>query len=59
MRTLQNLLAGLEKTQDFSKKKKKTPGFFWFKPDFFFQSQIYVFINKNSHVLEQLIININ
>ena len=50
-------LAGLEKNQ-------KTR-FFWFKPGFFglnqvfFQSHIYVFINENSLVLQQLITNIN
>ena len=46
-----------KKTGFFSKKPKK-PGFFGLN-QIFFQSHIYVFINENSHVLEQLITNIN
>ena len=47
--------SGLEKNQVFFQKTR----FFWFKPGFFglnqvfFQSHIRVFMNENSHVLEQ------
>ena len=46
------------KKPGFFQKTQKT-WFFWFKPGFFFQSHIHVFINENLHVLEQLITNIN
>ena len=52
------------KKPGFFQKNQKT-WFFWFKPGFFglnqvfFQSHICVFMNENSHVLEQLITNIN
>ena len=65
-KTLLNLVTMVgTMTVDQGWKKTKIPGFFGLNLVFFglnqvfFQSHVCIFMNENSHVLEQLVTNIN